>query len=319
MTKERVFVMFDIDYVLTYVNNKEQVWLNTFKEYCLQHDMQDKLDSLIKGSRYLDMGLLPSLIKGIKVNMPWIRKIHIVVSNIEQVPFGLDKEDKINIVLHKDIIPSKFLPTFNSTTIEMFLHNIEGLSEHFIYGNDDMFPIGKLQPSDFFSEDGTKIKVNFKKERLNKFLILSNQFRKVCYNNTKTIVDSFKTNIQLQEREYFRPYHSVSPMIKSHCKLVMEKCGDKINDKIRAFRTSKQHNQYVFLVYAYVNNLVEESPIIFRYVSCKNSTFEIIKDILNPQYQIICINDTPDEHRVEIIENRGRIVEAFNKRLSNHV
>jgi len=56
----------------------------------------------------------------------------------------------INIVLHEDIIPEKYLPTFNSTTIEMFLCKIKGLSEHFIYFNDDMFPVMPHSMNDFF-------------------------------------------------------------------------------------------------------------------------------------------------------------------------
>jgi hypothetical protein len=32
----------------------------------------------------------------------------------------------------------------------MFLHRIPGLSERFIYGNDDMFPLSQLEPEDFF-------------------------------------------------------------------------------------------------------------------------------------------------------------------------
>lgn len=308
--------MFDVDYVLTYVNNKEQVWLNTFKEYCLQHDMQDRLDSLIKGSRYLDMGLLPSLIMGIKVNMPWIRKIHIIVSNVEQVPIDIANDAQVNIVTHKDIIPSEYLPTFNSQTIEMFIPFIDGLSEHFIYGNDDMFPIGKLQPSDFFNEDGTKIKVNIRKYKLD---LLANTFRKVCLNNTRDIIEAFEFTPNLSKKEYYRPYHSVSPMIKSHCMKVWEKCKTLIENDLGAFRTSKQHNQYIFLIYSFLSDCVESSPINFKYVSCANTPIEIINNILDKNNQIICINDNPEMYRSEIIEKRGRIVEAFNKRLSNYV
>ena len=45
-------------------------------------------------------------------------------------------------------MPQQCLPTFNSTTIEMFLPKIPDLAEHFIYGNDDMYPMAPSQPSD---------------------------------------------------------------------------------------------------------------------------------------------------------------------------
>ena len=47
-------------------------------------------------------------------------------------------------------MPEAYLPSYNSAAIELNLHRIEGLSEHFIYFNDDMFMIKDTQPSDFY-------------------------------------------------------------------------------------------------------------------------------------------------------------------------
>ena len=57
-------------------------------------------------------------------------------------------QENVNIVLHEMIIPQDLLPTFNSTTIEMFLPLIPDLAEHFIYGNDDIFVLKPTQPTD---------------------------------------------------------------------------------------------------------------------------------------------------------------------------
>ena len=108
--------MFDIDYVFTYVNNNEKVWQQSYKDYCIEHNCITMIDS-INGSRYNDMGLLPFLVSGIKKNMPWIRKIHIVVSNKEQIPNDIANDEHVHIVVHSDIIPAQYLPTFNSQTI----------------------------------------------------------------------------------------------------------------------------------------------------------------------------------------------------------
>ena len=43
-----------------------------------------------------------------------------------------------------------FLPTFSSISIELNLHKIKGLNEHFIYFNDDMFINSYVKPEDFF-------------------------------------------------------------------------------------------------------------------------------------------------------------------------
>jgi hypothetical protein len=56
----------------------------------------------------------------------------------------------VNIIKHSDFIPSHFLPTFNSATIECFLHRIKSLSNFFIYGNDDTYIMNTCYESDFF-------------------------------------------------------------------------------------------------------------------------------------------------------------------------
>ncbi|QJB69461.1 hypothetical protein HF685_09350 [Parasphingorhabdus halotolerans] len=46
------------------------------------------------------------------------------------------------------------MPTFNSLSIETFLCRISGLSEHFIYFNDDLFLTSRVEFADFFTTTG---------------------------------------------------------------------------------------------------------------------------------------------------------------------
>lgn len=86
----------------------------------------------------------------------WIRKIFIVTDN--QVPSWLDlSHPKVEIVNQNDIIPEESRPTFNSVVIEHQLHKIPGLSEHFLYSNDDMYFNRPVEKSDFFTPDGRPI------------------------------------------------------------------------------------------------------------------------------------------------------------------
>lgn len=55
------------------------------------------------------------------------------------MPKSISKELGIKYVFHDQFIPKKYLPTFSSTVIETFLHYIPGLSENFIYMNDDVY------------------------------------------------------------------------------------------------------------------------------------------------------------------------------------
>jgi hypothetical protein len=63
---------------------------------------------------------------------------------------------KISIVDHTEIFAgyADALPTFNSLSIETMLWRIQGLAEHFLYFNDDVFLTAPVTPSDFFAADG---------------------------------------------------------------------------------------------------------------------------------------------------------------------
>ena len=159
--------------------------------------------------------------------MPFIRTIHLVVSNIEQVPEWLD-QSKVHVVLHKDIIPEDLLPTFNSTTIEMYLCKISGLAEHFIYSNDDMMPMNDMVVGDFFTEDGLPIYelVNRSEAR--------RSFRLQCKNSYR--LAARLTGYQDDGIHYFYIKHSMSPMLRSCCEEVHQLAGDEIHKKCNKFR-----------------------------------------------------------------------------------
>lgn len=61
--------------------------------------------------------------------------------------------------MHKDIIPKEFLPTFNSVTIEFFLYNIPGLTEQFIYMNDDMYLLNSVPQTLIFNKNKPCLKL----------------------------------------------------------------------------------------------------------------------------------------------------------------
>ena len=46
---------------------------------------------------------------------------------------------KLHIVNHRDFIPEEYLPTFSSHAIELNMHRIPDLAEHFLYFNDDVY------------------------------------------------------------------------------------------------------------------------------------------------------------------------------------
>ena len=80
---------------------------------------------------------------------PWVNRIHFVTCGHYPEWLNLDAP-KLNFVKHSDYIRNEYLPTFNANPIELNLHRIEGLSEQFVYFNDDMFLINRISPERFF-------------------------------------------------------------------------------------------------------------------------------------------------------------------------
>lgn len=141
-----------IDFVLTWVDGSDPKWLRdkeeTFRKYGAAYP-QDP--GSVGVARYRDWGLLKYWFRAVETYAPWVRKIHLVTCG--QTPPFLDvRHEKIHQVFHEDIMRKEDLPTFNARAIELNLHRIEGLSERFVYFNDDMFLTGPVTPEDFFQD-----------------------------------------------------------------------------------------------------------------------------------------------------------------------
>jgi len=93
-------------------------------------------------------------LRSIQYNAPWVRYIWILVEgdapDLSGLPDAL--RAKIRIALHADIFDGygEVLPTFNSLAIESMMWRIDGLSERFLYFNDDVFLTAPLAPQDMF-------------------------------------------------------------------------------------------------------------------------------------------------------------------------
>ena len=290
----------EIDIVIPYVNNNDPVWRNTFINYCTRTKYYKRVASMV-GQRFDEIGLFEYLIKGIDKFMPWVNNIYLLVSNKEQVPSYIDKK-RIKVVLHEQFIPYKYLPTFNSTTIEMFLDKIPNLAEHFIYINDDMFPIAALDPNDFFTESN-KIKISFIKDVLQ---ANPTQFKQVCYHQYKEICELLGYYV-LPAESFQRPYHSFTPMIKSHCKEIRQLLDDKIKQVLAPFRTEYQYNQYIYPLYELFKGNTVESDIKFEYLELNNDLDKIISAI--DHNQIVCINDSTCKKGIDIKSIKNKLKE----------
>ena len=274
-----------IDFVIPYVDNKDKVWLQTYIDYFTKRKMPQKLVDL-HTERYEDIGLINYQLKLVERNMQFINNVFLLLSNVEQKP--KDLPSFVKVVLHKDFIPNKYLPTFNSTTIEMFLWNIQELGEYFIYANDDMLPCLPMSESDFFGND--KIKIRFSGENIK--AKISTQFRLQCLNSFQHVAD--RLHIPHGKYNFIKPLHSFTPMRKSHCKECYSLLEDLILPNIRAYRTDYQHNQYIYPIYELLKYGTLDSTIDFHYTEVR------LEEKIDLNHQIVCINKVPTRREKEL-------------------
>jgi hypothetical protein len=142
---------FAIDAVYLWVDGSDPVWQAKKK----QHDDSADESHGSAESRFISRNELYFSIRSLLEHARWVNKIWIVTDG--QVPELGEFADKVTLVDHKDFIPAEYLPTFNSHTITANLHRIPGLSEHFLYLNDDIFFGRNLHPGIWFDTLGRSV------------------------------------------------------------------------------------------------------------------------------------------------------------------
>lgn len=301
---------FPIDFVLPFVDNNDKIWQKTFITFCKAKGYKDKLEDL-KGARFTSFNMLQTTLKCVNKFMPWIRKIHLIVSNIEQVPKDIDMT-KVNVVLHSDIMPKSILPTFNSSTIEMFIGNIAGLSEHFIYGNDDIMPIKKLSPPHFFTSDGLP-KLDLKVVPKEKAEWM---FDRMCVSQYYLVANHF--NAKIDPKTYVRPDHGLSPLRKSTCLKVYETFKEQIEAHLEPFRNEYQHQQYLYALYEFFSGTCAISDIPFKYLTTDDNIVIVRNHIVSGDYSVICYNDVAIPDRTILPARIEKFKEAVEVMLNKN-
>ena len=136
----------DIDVVILWVDGADPAWLEEKRKFAPPAAADSN-----SVNRYRDWGLLPYWFRTMERFVPWVRTVHFVTWGHVPPFLNLDAP-KLHVVRHDEFIPAEYLPTYSSHAIEMNIHRIPGLAEHFIYFNDDMFLLRPMAESDFFRD-----------------------------------------------------------------------------------------------------------------------------------------------------------------------
>lgn len=138
---------FPIDVVITWVDGNDPV-LNAKRAAFIKPEEAVEKD-IAAPNRYANRGEIYWCIRSVNKFMPWVRRIFLVTDG--QDPKA-ESRIPIEIVDHKVIFRGyeEYLPTFCTSSIEAMLWRIPGLSEHYIYLNDDFMLCRPVTPEMFF-------------------------------------------------------------------------------------------------------------------------------------------------------------------------
>jgi UDP-glucose 4-epimerase len=143
-------ITFDIDLVFSWVDGSSAEFQRLRALRMQSYVVGEGDDS---AARYRQLDELRYALRSVYLFAPWIRRIFIVTDS--PAPLWLAEHPSVTLVPSSEFFADPAtLPTHNSHAIESQLHHIEGLSEHFLYSNDDMFFARPVSPEMFFSPGG---------------------------------------------------------------------------------------------------------------------------------------------------------------------
>lgn len=312
---------FDIDLVYLWVDGSDSIWLN--KRNLFLSKKTGLSNEATSKARISDNQELRFSLRSVEQNAPWIRKVFIVTD--EQTPSWLNiNNPRVKIVDIRKLVPPKSLPCYNSVVIEYFLYKIPGLSEHFIYANDDMF-IHKMVTPDFFFNMSTgypivRLQRSLSNKHLKKlgraFNINNSIYRKTIENAAQLILGKYGTYYSST------PHHNIDAYLKSDYKELVENIFQEEIEAVVTNHIRKEDDiqRIIFLYYALATNRGYK-----RYVNRSESTrirvqnSSFMKLITKYDPVLFCLNDThkaseDDRARVKpFLENLFPYQSSFEK------
>ena len=316
-----------IDFVVTWVDMNDPRWQ---EQFALYSGKINNSKNEVSVARFRDYGFLKYWFRGVDKFAPWVRKIHFVTCG--QHPEWLNiNHPKLQLVNHEDYIPKEFLPCFNSSLIEIYLHKIPDLSEHFVYFNDDFFIINHLPETRFFKDglpnDIAAFRRNFglslwSKCLKNNIRIINQRFNKkevFQRDHDKWFDPSYGSKARLTRMltgsdkfVTLRTPHNAQPYLKKTFEEVWEYAGKELTEmSAHRFRSPEDYTQELFRTWQICQsnfnayNTYKDTkmfPLIFK-------TKKAVEAIRNQSYSLVCLNDS--EHIMNFEKTMQRVQGAF--------
>ncbi|MHC5372478.1 stealth family protein [Enterococcus sp. LJL120] len=296
-----------IDFIVTWVDSNDKIWLKKKEKYSRGYQK-----SINTESRYRDWDFLKYWFRSVEKNSPWVNKVYFVTEG--HLPEWLNIDyDKLQVVKHIDFIDSEFLPTFNSNVIELNFGNIESLSEYFVSFNDDMIINAPVKKTDFFKKNLPRDfgifspiipKINsIDSIVLNNVEIINEYFSKndvILKNFTKFF--NIKYGKQLTKNFLTIPWSRILGFYDDHIPISYKKSTYKevlelenkkvIETSKNKFRTKSDISHWLVRYWQICKGeFVPRTSNFGKYYNLEVELPEVLKDISSGEHKIICLND----------------------------
>lgn len=291
--------MHPIDVVISWVDGNDPAHKNKIQPY-LSSKVR-KSEDIAGATRYGSVGEIFYCVASIFRFAPFVRKIFIITDNQNpNLDIFIQKnfpESTIEIeIVDHSILFSGYehvLPVFNSRAIETCTFRIPGLSENYVYFNDDFFLVRPIMPEYWYRNDHIVAYGHWRSILLDKLLWLikplKNGHKPVGFKDSMLL-----SALKLKRRwTYFHLEHMPHPLKKSMLEDFFTKNPTYFLSNIsHKFRSAKQFNTqalyYMLMFDANKANLTPTNNVFLYlkpvnrgtgYITRKLSTFEQQKDI----------------------------------------
>ena len=304
----------NIDFVVLWLDSNDPKWQKDYATYS-PHSKFGK--GMV---RFRDHETFRYWFRAVEAYAPWVHKVFLVTNG--KFPDWINKEcSKLVLVEHADYIPQEMLPTFNSGVIELFVNRIKGLSEHFVFFNDDFYLNAPVKPDYFFKNglpcDNNKescfnIPIYTKEDRFGITVVMLTDLALLNrhFNRWKTVLQSPKrwfvphlglkgllmSCILAKQRLFigFTNYHIEQAFLKSAIDEVWEKEGDFMYETCTRFRTDVSTNQYLFRYWQFATNKFypKKRSRAFFFLGDKKVIKDIEQTMMKEKCISFCLNDS---------------------------
>lgn len=309
-----------IDFVVTWLDSSDPEWQKQY-EYYKTGAKGDK-----GKARYREMNIFQYWFRAVERYAPWVNKVYLVTNG--KFPDWINEDNpKLVLVKHEDYIPKECLPTFNSCAIELHFHRIKGLSEHFVYFNDDILPNSPITPDYYFKnglpcdynkETCLNVPIYTKTERFSIYMSMLADIGIVNahFNRWETVRQSPRrwfgphlglkglvmSAVLMKQRLFvgFSNYHTEQAYLKSTFEDVWEKEPEFLASSCTRFREDVIANPYLFRYWQLAKNTFYPKKRRFAtfHFFDRSVADGIHKTLFSPNIASICVNDSslcPDD------------------------